>query len=162
MHFFCGNSKNTSYKSCWPCKDAHLHQKWDHGSIVCYGTCTNHGHLARSPRELLPSSNSLWRVLLWIIGIAMFGIFPRCYITHHDSMHSFSIFWILLNSISPPSRSRSNSWCLWCLPGGLGTHVWCWLSGPTPSGNLHIFSSYFLRCISCSPSSNMDLDLGQK
>jgi hypothetical protein len=36
-----------------------LHQKWDHGSIVCYGTCTNHSHQARSPRELLPRSNYL-------------------------------------------------------------------------------------------------------
>jgi hypothetical protein len=34
-------------------------KKWDHGSIVCYGTCTNHGHLARSSRELMPGSNSL-------------------------------------------------------------------------------------------------------
>jgi hypothetical protein len=34
-------------------------KKWDHGSIVCYGTCTNHAHLATSPRELLPGSNSL-------------------------------------------------------------------------------------------------------
>jgi hypothetical protein len=57
--FLCGNSKNTSYKSCWACKDANLQQKWDHGSIVCYGTCTNHAHLARSPRKLLPGSNSL-------------------------------------------------------------------------------------------------------
>jgi hypothetical protein len=35
--FLCKISKNTSYKSCWPCKDSHLHQKWDHGSIVFKG-----------------------------------------------------------------------------------------------------------------------------
>jgi hypothetical protein len=28
-------------------------QAQDHDSKVCYGTCTNHGHLARKPSELL-------------------------------------------------------------------------------------------------------------
>jgi hypothetical protein len=28
-----------------------LHQTWDHGSIVCCGTCTNHGHLARKTKR---------------------------------------------------------------------------------------------------------------
>jgi hypothetical protein len=64
---------------------------------------------------------------------AMFGIFPRWYITHHDSMQYFSIF---LNSLGPPSRSRSNSWCHRCVQGGLGTMVWSWLQVPTPSGDL--------------------------
>jgi hypothetical protein len=29
----------------------HIHQKWDHGSTVCCGTCTNHGHLARKTKR---------------------------------------------------------------------------------------------------------------
>jgi hypothetical protein len=57
---------------------------------------------------------------------AMFGIFPRCYITHRESMQCFSIFLNFSEFPGPPSRSRSNSWCLRCLPGGLGTQVWCW------------------------------------
>jgi hypothetical protein len=32
---------------------------------------------------------------------AMFGIFPRWYITNHDSMKCFSIFWFFLNSLGP-------------------------------------------------------------
>jgi hypothetical protein len=112
MHFLCGNSKNTSYKSCWPCRDAHLHQKWDHGSIVCYGTCTILGQPARSPRELLPGSTSLWKSSPVNPCHAMFGIFPRCYITHHDSMQCFSIFLNLFEFPGPHSRSRSNSCCL--------------------------------------------------
>jgi hypothetical protein len=57
----------------------------------------------------------------------MFGIFPRWLITHHDSMQCFSNFFnFFLNSLSPPSRSRSNSRCLRCVPDGLGTMVWCW------------------------------------
>jgi hypothetical protein len=127
MHFLCGNSKNTSNKSCWPCRDAHLHQKWDHGSIVCYGTCTILGHRARSPRELLLGSTALWKSSPVNPWHAMFGIFPRCYITHHDSMQCFSIFFLIFSEFrGPPSRSRSNSRCLQCLPDGLGTQVWCW------------------------------------
>jgi hypothetical protein len=36
----------------------------------------------------------------------------------------------------------------------LGTMVWSWLQGPTPSGNLQVVFPIFLMCISCSPSSN--------
>jgi hypothetical protein len=32
---------------------------------------------------------------------AMFGIFPRCYITHHESMQCFSIFLNFLNYLAP-------------------------------------------------------------
>jgi hypothetical protein len=59
MHFLFGNWKTTSCKSGWECKDAHLHQKWDHGSkfavelaqtmVICQGR----------PRELLPGSTYL-------------------------------------------------------------------------------------------------------
>jgi hypothetical protein len=35
---------------------------------------------------------------------AMFGIFPRYYITYHDSMHWFSIFLIFLISFAPISN----------------------------------------------------------
>jgi hypothetical protein len=126
MHFLCGNPKNTSYKSCWPCRDAHLCQKWDHGSIVCYGTCTILGHLGRSPRDLLPGSTSLWKsspvnpcmpCLVFFLGATSHTMTP---------CNVFPFFWIFLNTLSPPSRSRSNSRCLRCLPGGLGTQVWCW------------------------------------
>jgi hypothetical protein len=53
------------------------------------------------PRELLPRSTSLWKsppVNPWY-GIS--GIFPRLCITHHGSMHCFSIFWFFLNSLGP-------------------------------------------------------------
>jgi hypothetical protein len=78
------------------------------------------------PRELLPRSTFLWESPYVNPWIAMFGIFPRWCITHHDSMHYSSFFWFFLNSLGPPPRSRSNSWCHWCLPGGVGTMVWSW------------------------------------
>jgi hypothetical protein len=59
MHFLCGNWKNTSCKSGWECKDAYLHQKWDHvpkfavelaqTMVICQGR----------PRELVSGSTSL-------------------------------------------------------------------------------------------------------
>jgi hypothetical protein len=57
---------------------------------------------------------------------AMFDIFPRCHITHHDSMQCFSIFFDFSEFPGPSSWSSSNSRCLRCLPGGLGTQVLCW------------------------------------
>jgi hypothetical protein len=51
--FLCGKSKNPSYKSCRPWKDAHLCQKWDQDSKVFYETCKNHGQLGKKPSELL-------------------------------------------------------------------------------------------------------------
>jgi hypothetical protein len=72
-------------------------------------------------------STSLWKSPPMNHWDAMFGIFPRWCITHHDSMQCFSIFfWFFLNSLGPPSRSRSNSQCHRCLPGGVGTIVWSW------------------------------------
>jgi hypothetical protein len=41
----------------------------------------------------------------------------------------FTFFWFFLNSLGRPSRSRSNSRCHRCVPGGLGTMVWSWLQG---------------------------------
>jgi hypothetical protein len=35
---------------------------------------------------------------------AMFGIFPRYYITYHDSMHWFSIFLIFFEIPLPPFK----------------------------------------------------------
>jgi hypothetical protein len=49
----------------------------------------------------LPGSTSLWKSSPMNPWHAMFGIFSRCYITHHDSMQCFSIFWIFLNSLAP-------------------------------------------------------------
>jgi hypothetical protein len=74
---------------------------------------------------------------------AMFCIFPRWYITHHDSMQCFSIFLNFFEFPWPPSRSRSNSRCHWCVPGGLGTMVWSWLQGPTHSGDLQVIFPNF-------------------
>jgi hypothetical protein len=57
----------------------------------------------------------------------MFGIFPRYYISYHDSMPWISIFLNFLNflnSICPHFKSRSNSRCLPCVLGGWGTKVW--------------------------------------
>jgi hypothetical protein len=78
------------------------------------------------PRELLPRSTSLWESPHVNPWDGMFGIFHRLCITHHDSMHYFSIFSFFLNSPGPPPRSRSDSRCHRCLPGGVGTMVWSW------------------------------------
>jgi hypothetical protein len=76
------------------------------------------------PRELQLGSTSLWKSPHVNPWDAMFGIFPRWCITHHDFMHYFSIFTIFSEFPRPPSRSRSDSRCHWCLPGGVGTMVW--------------------------------------
>jgi hypothetical protein len=58
MHFYVETEKILVTKVVG---HANMHistKKWDHGSIICYGTCTNHAHLATSPRELLLGSNS--------------------------------------------------------------------------------------------------------
>jgi hypothetical protein len=85
--------------------------------IICQGR----------PRELLSGSTSLWESPHGNPWDGMFSIFPRWRITHHDSMHSFSIFfWFFLNSLGPPPRSRSNSRCHRCLPSGVGSMIWSW------------------------------------
>jgi hypothetical protein len=78
------------------------------------------------PRELLPGSTSLWKSPHVNPWDAMFGIFPRWCISHHDSMHCFSIFLNFSEFPRPPSRSRSNSRCHRCMTGGVGTMVWSW------------------------------------
>jgi hypothetical protein len=78
------------------------------------------------PRELLSRSTTLWESPHVNPWDGMFGIFPRWRISHHDSMHYFSIFWFFLNSPGPPPRYRSNSRCHRCLPGGVVSMVWSW------------------------------------
>jgi hypothetical protein len=85
---------------------------------------------------------------------AMFGVFLGDTSLTMTWCSVFPFFWFFLNSLGPPSRSRSNSRCHQCVPGWLGTTVWSWLQGPTPSGNLQVIFPIFLMCISCSPSSN--------
>jgi hypothetical protein len=84
----------------------------------------------------------------------MFGIFPRYYITYHDSMRWIFIFYFLC----PHFKSRSNSRCPLCVLGGWGTQVWYGLWGSTPSGRLQVFSLHFLKCSSCSSSTNFHLN----
>jgi hypothetical protein len=74
---FMWKLKNTSYKSCWECKDAHLHQKWDQGSIVCCGTCTNHGHLAKKTKRTPAWKHLFVKEFTCELWHAMFGIIPR-------------------------------------------------------------------------------------
>jgi hypothetical protein len=54
------------------------------------------------PRELLPESTSLWKSPPVNPWDGMFGTFPRRCITHHDSMHCFSIFLIFSKFPRPP------------------------------------------------------------
>jgi hypothetical protein len=56
------------------------------------------------PRELLSGSTSLWESPHVNPWDAMFGIFPRWCITHHDSMQCFSIFLIFFEFPRPPSE----------------------------------------------------------
>jgi hypothetical protein len=66
-------------------------KKLGQDSKVCYRTCTNLAQLGRKPSEVLLGGIFLksFSMKYWY---AMFGIFPRYYITYHDSMHWFSIF----------------------------------------------------------------------
>jgi hypothetical protein len=76
---------------------------------------------------------------------AMFGIFPRYYITYHDSMRWIFIFLIFLNSLCPHFKSRSKSRCMPCVLGGWGTNVWNGFWGFTPSGHLQVSSLNFFE-----------------
>jgi hypothetical protein len=98
----------------------------------------------RRPRELRLGSTSLWKsspvnpgmpCLVFFLGDTSLTMTP---------CNVFPFFWFFLNSLVPPSKSRSNSRCHRCVPGGLGTMVWSWLQGPTPSGDLQvIFPNFF-------------------
>jgi hypothetical protein len=109
------------------------------------------------PRELLPVSTSLWKSLPVNPWDGMFGIFPRWCITHHESMHCFSIFliffWIPQAPLLDLGQTRGAidvcqvGWEPWF---GLGSRV------PHPQGTSMYFSPIFLVCISCSPSAKLD------
>jgi hypothetical protein len=104
------------------------------------------------PRELLPGSTSLWESPHVNPWDGMFGIFPRWCITHHDSMHSFSIF-MIFSEFPRPGQTRGAidvgqvGWEPWF---GLGSRV------PNPQGTSLYFSPIFLVCISCSPNAKLD------
>jgi hypothetical protein len=51
MHFFVETEKTLVRKVVGNAKMHISTKKWDHGSIVCYGTCTNHGHLAKKTKR---------------------------------------------------------------------------------------------------------------
>jgi hypothetical protein len=74
---------------------------------------------------------------------AMFGIFPRYYITYNDSMCWFSIFLIFFNLLCSHFKSRSNSRCPLCVLGWWGTQVCDGFWGSTPSGHLQVFLPKF-------------------
>jgi hypothetical protein len=92
MHFYVETGKTLVAKVVW---NANMHISTKHGTmvpkfavelaqtmVICQGR----------PRELLSRSTFLGgspHVNPWD---GMFGIFPRWCITHHDSMHCFSIF----------------------------------------------------------------------
>jgi hypothetical protein len=139
IYFLCVNLKNPSYKSCRQWKDAHHYQKWGQDSKFYYRTCTNQAQLGRKPSEVLLGAIFVERFSMkhWY---AMFGIFPRYYITYHDSMHWFSIFLIFLNFLCPYFKYKSNSRCPPCVLGWWGPQVWDGLWGSTPSRHLHVFS----------------------
>jgi hypothetical protein len=122
MYFLCENLKNTSYKSCGPCNDAYLHQKLNHDSKVCCGTCTNHSHLARKPRELLLGSNFLWRVFLWILGMPCLVFFLG---TTSHTMTLCAVFTrLLLQWVGDANVDRPNIALgspNWAFGGRLGT-----------------------------------------
>jgi hypothetical protein len=109
------------------------------------------------PRELLLGSTSLWESPHVNPWDAMFGIFPRWCITHHDSMHCFSIFfeffWIPWAPLRDLGQTRGAidvcqvGWEPWF---GLSSRV------PHPPGDLPVFFPNFLVCISCSPSAKLD------
>jgi hypothetical protein len=70
--FLCGNPKNTSYKSCWPCRGAHLYQKWDHG-------CGDPGlppgipvmHTVHDPRKTVVNPHNIVGISDYIIHYIM-------------------------------------------------------------------------------------------
>jgi hypothetical protein len=84
--------------------------------------------------------------------------FSRYYITYHDSMHWFSIFF--LNFLWPHFEFRSNSWCPPCVLRVCPPppKVWDGFRGSTPSGHLQVFSLNFLKCSLWSSSSNLHLN----
>jgi hypothetical protein len=98
------------------------------------------------------------RVHVWTLGMACLVFFLGDASLTMTPCIVFPFFWFFLNSPGPPSRSRSNSRWHRCLPGGVGTMVWPWFKGPTPTGDLPVFFPYFLVCISCSPSAKLDLN----
>jgi hypothetical protein len=71
----------------------------------------------------------------------MFGIFPSYYITYHESMHWFSIFFYFFYFLCSHFKSRSNSRYPPCVLGGWGPLVWDGLWGSTPLGHLQVFSA---------------------
>jgi hypothetical protein len=86
-------SKKPSYKSCSPWIDPHLCQKWGQYSKVCNGTWTNHGQFGRKPSEV-PLGAIFCEEFSMEFWYAMFGVFPRYYITYHDSTHWIFIFFL--------------------------------------------------------------------
>jgi hypothetical protein len=117
------------------------------------------------PRELLAGSTSLWKSPHVNPWDAMFGIFPRWCITHHDSMHCFSIFFDFFSGFPRPPfeiqvriavPSMSARW------GGnhglvlvLGSH--------TPRGPPYIFPIFSWCAFLIAPVQNwFKMDLGQK
>jgi hypothetical protein len=94
------------------------------------------------------------RIHLWTLGIPCLLFFLGDTSLTITPCSVFPFFLFFLHFLGPPSRSRSNLRCHWCVPGGLGTMVWSWLQGPTPKGDLQVILPNFLMWISCSPSSN--------
>jgi hypothetical protein len=79
------------------------------------------------PREVLPGSTSRWKSPPVNPRYAMFGIFlGDASLTMTPCIVFPFFFWFFLNSLGPPSRTRSNSRCHRCLPGWVGTMVWSW------------------------------------
>jgi hypothetical protein len=67
------------------------------------------------------------RVHIWTLGMACLVFFLGDVSLTMTPCTVFPFFfWFFLNSLGPPPRSRSNSWCHQCLPGGVGTMVWSW------------------------------------
>jgi hypothetical protein len=89
---------------------------------------------------------------------AMFGIFPRLYITYHDSMHMFYIFWIFWTTfgwISNIGQTRGTSHFF--LVGGEPKFV-IGFGVSHLQGTSRYFFPNFLICSLCTPRSNLNLN----
>jgi hypothetical protein len=113
-------------------------------------------------RELLSGSTSLWGSPHENPLDGMFGIFPRWCITHHDSMHCFSIFfdffWIPQAPLRHLGQTRR---CHRCLPTRVGLVLV--LGSHTPRGPPSIFPQFSWCAFLVAPVQNwIKKDLGQK
>jgi hypothetical protein len=74
------------------------------------------------------------RVHLWTLGMPCLVFFLGDTSLTLTPCSVFPFFWFFLNSLGPPSRSRSNSRCHRCVPGGLEPWFGLGCRVPHPQG----------------------------